>query len=539
MFSIAILIGIYSYIIFSLGLIGLLYKQGVIAMTVLYALTLLYWKRKVLITAVHKCFKTLKQGRKLSYLSSVFLLILFVQATINLIGALGPELGFDALWYHLTLPKLYLLNHAVTYIPGNLLYYSAMPKLTEMIYVSALAMSSETVAKLAHFFFGLLSCVALYKVCRKFFPPTFSLVAVLIFYANLVVAWQSITAYVDLARTFFEVMGLWGFLNWVESKKFYWFIVSSVMIGFAISVKLLAFGSLLIFSLLVTYVFIKRKKSLLGTLHHVFAYLCMSIFIALPWFVFSFVHAGNPVYPLFSDIYPVRFDLELLQPEMFMNDIWNVFTFSSDPLSPLYLIFLPPITLLFHRFSPLVKLIAIYSFLALLVWYITPRTGGSRFIMPYLPALSIVAVAALYATRQIKAMWFVSLFLVIVAALISIAYRGVANAKYLPVIVKKESKDSFLQNHLNFSFGDFYDIDTELSRRIEKGKRVLLYGFHNLYYIDFPFLHESWVAKGERFHYIATQHTNLPKRFAYWNVIYENQKTGVKLYSLGGQTWVY
>ena len=41
-------------------------------------------------------------------LELVLIVILLTQGIINLIGALGPELGFDALWYHLTLPKIYL-----------------------------------------------------------------------------------------------------------------------------------------------------------------------------------------------------------------------------------------------------------------------------------------------------------------------------------------------------------------------------------------------------------------------------------------------
>src|SRR6185437_14950424 len=118
----------------------------------------------------------------------------------------GPEIGFDALWYHLTLPKLYLGWHQVRHIPGGLLYYSDMPKLTEMLYISGLAILGETGAKLIHFSFGILCCIALYKVGRKFFSPLLSLIAVAIFYSNLVVGWESISAYIDLARTFFNIM---------------------------------------------------------------------------------------------------------------------------------------------------------------------------------------------------------------------------------------------------------------------------------------------------------------------------------------------
>ncbi len=68
---------------------------------------------------------------------------------------------------------------------------------------------------------------------------------------------------------------------------------------------------------------------------------------------------------------------------------------------------------------------------------------------------------------------------------------------------------------------------------------VLLYGFHNLYYVNFPFLDSSWVKKGDRFNYIAVQESSLPIRFNSWKKIYTNPKTHVVLYSDGGLIWEY
>ena len=68
---------------------------------------------------------------------------------------------------------------------------------------------------------------------------------------------------------------------------------------------------------------------------------------------------------------------------------------------------------------------------------------------------------------------------------------------------------------------------------------ALLYGFHNLYYINFPFIDSSYVKIGDRFNYIAVAGNNLPERFKVWNLIYYNEKTNVKLYSIGGMKWTY
>src|SRR2546430_2512389 len=80
---------------------------------------------------------------------------------------------------------------------------------------------------------------------------------------------------------------------------------------------------------------------------------------------------------------------------------------------------------------------------------------------------------------------------------ISICYRSIANAKYIPVLLHKETKAAFLTRHLHFHYGDFYDSDNFFQKQISSTDMVLLYGFHNLYYIDFPFIDASWVTKGD------------------------------------------
>ena len=537
MFKIAILVGIYSYIIFALGLLGILYPNVILVITFVFLMAITIPKREEILKTI-KAVK-IKNFIFKEKLPTVLFFLFLLQALINLIGALGPELAFDALWYHLTLPKLYLINHAVIHIPGGLLYYSGMPKLTEMFYTVALAFNNELLAKVIHFTFGVLSCLAIYKLSRKFFDQKLSLITTVIFYSNLVVAWQSTTSYVDLARTFFEIMALWGFINWWEKKKLKWLIESAVMMGLAISVKLLAFGSLFIFLVLILLSAKTYKKPLKNLPLYLFTYFSICLLIPLPWFAFSFVNTGNPIYPIFTDVYRVNFDINLLNPLQFIADIWNLFTHSADPISPLYVIFLPLVIIFFNKFNSKIKLVVFYSLLALIVWYITPRTGGGRFILSYLPAFSIVAGAVIQMVNKIEKIRTMLVGLVILVSLVSIIYRGVANAKYLPVILGYETKSQFLTNHLNFSFGDFYDTDNYFKNHIAQNDRVLLYGFQNLYYIDFPFIDSSWVKKGDAFNYIAVQNTELPKRFWYWDLVYQNKKTHVKLYSLGGQKWVY
>ena len=525
MFTLALSIGIYSYIIFLLGLLGFLYKETIILVSLIYLFTGFFLIRKKF-NVYNLKDKIVNFVRRMHRLGLVLLSLIFIQSLVNLVGVLGPELGFDALWYHLTIPKLYLSIHEIAHIPGSLFYYSDMPKFTEMLYVSALSFGTETIAKFIHFSFGILSLIALYNLSRKFLSKTFSLLTLLLFYSNLVVGWMSVTAYIDLARTFFELMALWGFLEFQQKKESKWLIVSAVLLGLAISVKLLSIGSLLIFSILILTTF-KYRSPISSIVKKLITYCSFALFIPLPWFVFSKIHTGNPFYPFFSNIYPIKLNFNLINP---LN--------LSDPISPLYVIFLPIAVLLYRKFKPALKLVSLYCFLAIIIWYLTPQTGGGRFILPYLPVFSIVCIAVLEMMKK-KKIRYVFIGIIIFLSLFSIIYRGIANLKYVPVILGKETKAQFLSDRLNFSFGDFYDTDEYFAKKIGQKDVVLLYGFHNLYYVNFPFIDSSYVKKGDMFNYIAVQGNNLPERFKFWNLIYYNDETNVKLYSIGGLKWIY
>ncbi len=74
-------------------------------------------------------------------------------------------------------------------------------------------------------------------------------------------------------------------------------------------------------------------------------------------------------------------------------------------------------------------------------------------------------------------------------------------------------------------------MDGYFAQNIKPEDTVLLYGFHNLYYVDFPYIHSSWLKRGDKFNYIAIQDGELPKNFEGWHLVYENKTTKVKLFS--------
>lgn len=532
MFTLAFLIGIYSYIILFLGFAGWLYKPVIIFVTLLYILFAVLYKDTYLRIPIKGIGRTYKADS----VTLVALLLIIALLGIAFLGALAPELAFDALWYHLTLPKIYLQHHAVVFIPGGLLSYSTFPKLTEMYYVTALAFGNEILAKLIHFSFGILTGVTVYLFAQRFVTKRFALLAALLFFSNLAVAWEMTTAYIDLARAFFETIAFWSFLEWYKGKRKQWFVMSAFFLGFAIATKLIAAGSLLLYIVLLSRIMWGRWKTLA---QYIAEYMLIAFFVPLPWLMFSYYYTGNPFFPLLSSYYHVGFSWSLLNPLNVFTGIFTLFTNSADPIQPIYLLVLPLLFPVWKKLSSELKFVSIYAVVSLFVWYITPQTGGGRFFLPYLPVWSIFVVALIEVYEANKIIFRTALSCILFLAVVSVLYRGIATVKYLPVDFGLQAKQTFLSNHLNFSYGDFYDTDNYFHSTLLPQDKVLLYGFHNLYYVDFPFIDETWVRKGDTFTYIAVQNATLPKQFANWRLVHEDQKTHVKVYSLGGSQWMY
>ncbi len=541
MFRAGVFIGVFSYIIFFVGLMGFISQTNVVYLTIFYWSIFIFLVRKNLIVLLKNIKKI---NHKYDKLFVLLLVLIIIQTIINLIGALGPELAFDALWYHLAIPKIWLDSERIFYIPGGLLYYSSMPKLAEMIYIAGLAIGLETAVKIIHFVFGILTVSVIYILTKRIFNKITAIAAAAIFYANPVIAWESTTAYVDLARAFYEGLAFWAFILWSEKHSTKWLILSGVFLGFAIATKLLAIGSILIFSLLIIInilnnyksgnIFERVSKNFRVIIKSLMVFIFTALLIPAPWLLFAYLNTGNALFPFFTDIYPVNpTSINVLD---FVKDVYNLFSFSADPLSPVYLAFLPLLLFFFKIFEHKARLVLVYSFLAVVIWYFTPQTGGGRFIAAYLPVISIAAAGSVYALSTkthynknyvLKVIIFGT---IITASIICIAYRGGANLRYLPVIFGLQSKSDFLEKNLVFTFGDFYDIDGYFERTIKDRDKVLLIGFHNLYYVDFPFVHESWLTEHDKFNYIATQNRQLPVKYKNFKLVYANDKTKVRLY---------
>ncbi|MBX3046565.1 MAG: hypothetical protein KF698_06180 [Anaerolineales bacterium] len=220
-------------------------------------------------------------GRTLGWLSG----LIFAS---SLLVALAPPLAFDALVYHLTLPKLYLQSGGVGYVPE--IMYWGFPQLVHMLVTWAGALGPAHGA-LVSWGMGALAVVGLLGHLAERLSARLAWVAVAALLSGASLATSLGSAYVDWPGV---LMG-WGvllFLDlWLETRRTEWAVWAGVLCGLAFGAKytsgvLAPLGALVIL--------------LAGgwDWRALVRYLGAALLLALPWLARNLLATGNPFYPL-------------------------------------------------------------------------------------------------------------------------------------------------------------------------------------------------------------------------------------------------
>ncbi len=330
-----------------------------------------------------------------------FLSLMSVCLIVNLIGALAPEIETDALVYHLYIPKVYIQNHRLVYIPYE--FRAAFPLGMEMLFTLGMLLRNSVLAKLIHFSLGVLSLLATYCFGRKYVGGRVGLLAATVFYTVSVVAWSSTTAYIDLGTTFFTTLGIFALVNWWHSRRARWLAVAAIMCGLAMGTKYLGVFGLVI---LIVGILLKPsftgKRNMLVVLRTIFIYAFVSVLIVSPWLIRNYIFTGNPIYPLLNNVFksplmpPINPTFDRANFGMGDNVLtkyilspWNVTLHGEryrGVIGPIFLTFLP--LLLVMRVDKTIRYLLLLCSVFFILWVISFPI--IRYLMPIMPFLSII-----------------------------------------------------------------------------------------------------------------------------------------------------
>ncbi len=218
-FSTAAGLGIISYSVLILGSVRLLYRTpcylllaGIIAASIPRIRSFL---RELRDERQEQAEKSALQRIDSPFITALKV-IFIISICLYLVQVFSPPLNYDSLAYHLAIPKIYAEQHHVSYIPHNV--YANFPMTMEFLYVLGLLLRGDILAKMMHFFMGILTALAIYSFSRRYFERKTALVASLIFYNIPLVGLLSGWAFNDLMLTVYEFLAVAAIVNWFLLK---------------------------------------------------------------------------------------------------------------------------------------------------------------------------------------------------------------------------------------------------------------------------------------------------------------------------------
>lgn len=289
-----------------LGCVGLLHGELISILTIVAACWGLgeLTQSSILAQATQNCGRQSPLAAELVQPPSTFWLRALaggcaIALVATLVSALAPPTAGDALCYHLELPKRFLGEHRLAFLPDH--ENSTFPLLVEMWYLWAMALDGGVAAQLVHWALGGLFALATVLLARRIVGRPWAWCAGGIALLTPGVTNQMTAPLNDVglaAMTTLAVAAWWRAA--IDDDGPRWYVVAGLMLGGALGAKYLAL--LFCAAWFVAWLGIawrdptRRPAWLQGAA----VMIILAAAIAGPWYARAAWHRGNPVYPFFQ-----------------------------------------------------------------------------------------------------------------------------------------------------------------------------------------------------------------------------------------------
>ena len=351
----------------------------------------------------------------------IFIILIF--SVFLAFSLIHPTYFYDALSYHLALPKQYLLKNSFT--PILSIAYSFFPQLAEMLYFIGLVISEQVGAQMVNLLFWLANILIARELGKELFNTNKS-----IYFSFLLLCFPGFN-YMghlitnDIILAFFIISGIYVLLTEkinLKTKSVIW----GIIVGLGCSVKLTAYLFLFIPQLIIfTYLIYEKNKKIIW--QRLFISFIFLVLISSGFWARNAYYTKNPFYPALSSIlggwltsyqsYAIWLDAHGIDYKSKSNFIKEIFKFSPDyyylPISTqnsakhraipfLGTIIFSGLALLFaFSWSRKIKLLLGYFLITYFIWVFSLR--WNRFILGAWIVLSVLSGGGyLYGIKKSK-----------------------------------------------------------------------------------------------------------------------------------------
>lgn len=241
------------------------------------------------------------QQERPGILQGVALGLILLAVVMNVLATAAPVTSYDALVYHLALPKLYLLRGQITPTPENL--YSGIPFGIQMLYGLTLALANENLAALLLCSFGIVTALTIWVLLRRHASNHAGMLAALFYYLCPLVLYGSWQSGIDLGGGFYLTLALSSLslgLRNSETESRAWPMATGIFLGLAMGVK---YTFLPIAAVFVLVIFWLRKRSgNTAAMKEAVITATIAAAVFMPWLIKNIFFYGNPLYPFFNNL---------------------------------------------------------------------------------------------------------------------------------------------------------------------------------------------------------------------------------------------
>lgn len=224
-----------------------------------------------------------------------------------------PPVSRDALTHHLIVPKLYLIHGGIFEIPY--IEFSYYPMNLQLLYMVPLSFGNDIIPKYIHLSFAIFTAVLIFSYLKEKINKNWGLFGAFFFLTLPIIIKLSITVYVDLGLIFFSTASILQILKWRKNNfSLSHLIYAAIFCGLALGTKYNGIVTFFILSTFVVFIYSRFKPpnltNQLNALKYGSIFIIVSLLIFSPWAIKNIVWTGNPIYPLFNEIFNFKVSLE-------------------------------------------------------------------------------------------------------------------------------------------------------------------------------------------------------------------------------------
>jgi hypothetical protein len=216
---------------------------------------------------------------------------------------LRPIVAWDADVYHLTVPRLYLEHGGFRRIPFNV--YSNWPLAVQLLFALAMTVKDYILATALHFGFGVILVALVGAVAARAATPLWGTIAAALVLLHPVFLYEVRVAYVDVACALFLFAAFLALHRALDdrARERQWLVLAGTACGLLAATKLNGgFGAICVAAVyLGSRLYSGARPGALARPLLVFA--APIAVLVVPWLAKSLFLTGNPVYPLFHDLF--------------------------------------------------------------------------------------------------------------------------------------------------------------------------------------------------------------------------------------------